>query len=84
MDAFEKHLEAEKKLHDAAREFTEKWLKEPQDSSFREWSEACDKLGEAAVQYADSKRMANSVKYCDDPDHCTYSDCPTAFCDRKY
>lgn len=23
-----------------------------------------------------------SRKYCDDPDHCTYSDCPTAFCDR--
>lgn len=21
-------------------------------------------------------------KYCPDPDHCTYSDCPTAFCDR--
>ena len=21
-------------------------------------------------------------KYCDDPYHCTYSDCPTAFCDR--
>ncbi len=22
-------------------------------------------------------------KYCDDPDHCTYSDCPAAFCDRN-
>ena len=21
-------------------------------------------------------------KRCDDPDHCTYSDCPTAFCDK--
>jgi hypothetical protein len=21
-------------------------------------------------------------KYCPDPDRCTYSDCPTAFCDR--
>ena len=21
-------------------------------------------------------------KYCPDPDNCTYSDCPTAFCDR--
>jgi hypothetical protein len=21
-------------------------------------------------------------KYCPDPDHCTFSDCPTAFCDR--
>jgi len=24
----------------------------------------------------------SAPKYCDDPDHCTYSDCPTAFCDR--
>ena len=22
-------------------------------------------------------------KYCPDPDSCTYSDCPTAFCDRN-
>lgn len=22
-------------------------------------------------------------KYCPDPDHCNYSDCPTAFCDAK-
>ena len=22
------------------------------------------------------------TRYCDDPDNCTYSDCPTAFCDR--
>lgn len=22
------------------------------------------------------------TKYCDDPDNCTYSDCPTAFCDK--
>lgn len=22
-------------------------------------------------------------KYCNDPDHCTYSDCPTAFCDKN-
>lgn len=22
------------------------------------------------------------TKYCPDPDNCTYSDCPTAFCDR--
>lgn len=21
-------------------------------------------------------------RYCDDPDNCTYADCPTAFCDR--
>lgn len=21
-------------------------------------------------------------KYCDDPDFCTYADCPTAFCDK--
>lgn len=25
---------------------------------------------------------AGSPKYCDDPDNCAYSDCPTAFCDR--
>ena len=25
----------------------------------------------------------SAPKYCDDPDHCTYSDCPTAFCDRN-
>lgn len=25
----------------------------------------------------------SAPKYCDDPDHCTYSDCPTAFCDRE-
>ena len=25
----------------------------------------------------------SATKYCDDPDHCTYSDCPTAFCDRS-
>lgn len=24
----------------------------------------------------------SATKYCDDPDNCTYSDCPTAFCDR--
>lgn len=24
-----------------------------------------------------------TTKYCDDPDHCTYSDCPTALCDRN-
>lgn len=24
----------------------------------------------------------SAPKYCEDPDHCTYSDCPTAFCDR--
>lgn len=24
----------------------------------------------------------NAPKYCPDPDNCTYSDCPTAFCDR--
>jgi predicted RNase H-like nuclease (RuvC/YqgF family) len=24
-----------------------------------------------------------NAKYCDDPDSCTYSDCPTAFCDRN-
>lgn len=24
----------------------------------------------------------SATKYCNDPDHCTYSDCPTAFCDR--
>ena len=24
----------------------------------------------------------SAPKYCPDPDHCTYSDCPTAFCDR--
>lgn len=24
----------------------------------------------------------SAPKYCDDPDHCNYSDCPTAFCDR--
>ena len=27
---------------------------------------------------------SGSARYCDDPDHCTYSDCPTAFCDRKF
>lgn len=25
----------------------------------------------------------SAPKYCNDPDHCTYSDCPTAFCDRN-
>ena len=25
----------------------------------------------------------SATKYCNDPDHCTYSDCPTAFCDRS-
>jgi len=60
MDAFEKHLESEQKLHDAARDFTKKWLKAPQDSSFREWSEACEKLGEAAVEYAESLKIAYS------------------------
>lgn len=25
---------------------------------------------------------SGSARYCDDPDNCTYSDCPTAFCDR--
>lgn len=25
----------------------------------------------------------SAAKYCDDPDNCTYSDCPTAFCDRN-
>lgn len=24
-----------------------------------------------------------SAKYCNDPDACEYSDCPTAFCDRE-
>lgn len=24
----------------------------------------------------------SAPKYCNDPDHCTYSDCPTAFCDK--
>ena len=26
--------------------------------------------------------MSAPHKYCDDPDSCTYSDCPTAFCDK--
>lgn len=26
--------------------------------------------------------MTDTPKYCPDPDRCTYSDCPTAFCDR--
>jgi len=25
----------------------------------------------------------STSKYCNDPDNCTYSDCPTAFCDRN-
>jgi len=25
----------------------------------------------------------SAPKYCDDPDNCAYSDCPTAFCDRN-
>lgn len=25
----------------------------------------------------------SAPKYCPDPDRCEYSDCPTAFCDRK-
>ena len=25
----------------------------------------------------------SAPKYCPDPDNCTYSDCPTAFCDRE-
>lgn len=25
----------------------------------------------------------NAPKYCTDPDYCTYSDCPAAFCDRE-
>lgn len=32
----------------------------------------------------EQQRSAMSApKYCHDPDNCTYSDCPTAFCDRK-
>lgn len=27
-------------------------------------------------------KQKNATKYCDDPDNCNYSDCPTAFCDR--
>jgi len=42
-------------LHEAARDFTKKWLKAPQDSSFNEWYKACEKLEMAAVEYAKAK-----------------------------
>lgn len=29
------------------------------------------------------KLEETNSKYCPDPDNCNYSDCPTAFCDKK-
>jgi hypothetical protein len=51
-------------LHEAARDFTKKWLKAPQDSSFNEWFEACETLERAAVEYAKAK--SQNAKLSDD------------------
>lgn len=48
----ENYCKAVDNLHEAARDFTTKWLKAPQDSSFNEWFEACETLERAAVEYA--------------------------------
>lgn len=35
-----------------------------------------------AVTLGEAMLRKDGAVYCTDPDHCTYADCPTAFCDR--
>lgn len=45
----------------------------------REWS---DKIFKLNLAIGEAMPKKDGAVYCTDPDHCTYADCPTAFCDR--